>query len=720
VVPSAAQEQACCDLISKNRTCFDDQIGKGSFCPSERSLGDGTSCAGQCLCDTVCNSCVSKASGDNAQFEVQLVSTSFNGTDTTFTYRVCTLPTSAFELRHWVLELTPACCGRFVSAAGGTFNDLACDPTDPEVYDIETGLAGVLWEVAGVPTCVGTCGVAGAIFTVTLSGNVGTGCTRAGNHSGGGETSVAAGEAEVNSTACLAGPSCNGTSACCDHAQPGGVCTDNIDEATCFAISEQPEFFNDLTCAEVEMLGYCEEHRGACCDHEQPGGTCVDDVAESACIGDQAEFFKGMLCADVEALGLCAEHTGACCDASQPGGVCTDGVPGSQCVGSQQTFFKGLNCSDVEPNGCTEHLGACCDHAQPGGVCVDGIAGSVCTTTMGFEQPEFFKDETCAQVEAGGFCAEHTGACCDHSEPGGVCTDAMTESACLAGDGQPEFFKGLLCADVELYGLCAEHTGACCDHATSGGTCVDDVAESVCMAGTGQPEFFKGATCATVESIGRCNEHIGACCDRRISDPLLRCRSDVPESQCVIDDPSQVAWYKGVRCEDLVPGCLEHTGSCCDGTTGSCQDGVVPGNCVGDQQVWQKDTLCADLNPECAQHRGACCDTTTGMCVNDVLPGACAGPGEVWSKGLTCGQVTCAVSLGACCDASTFGTCTETTQAQCTCPMCTWYPGQDCTGIMCIHTSIPAVSHWGLVVLALVLVTGAKVFFGRNRAPENA
>ena len=37
---------------------------------------------------------------------------------------------------------------------------------------------------------------------------------------------------------------------------------------------------------------------------------------------------------------------------------------------------------------------------------------------------------------------------------------------------------------------------------------------------------------------------------------------------------------------------------------------------------------------------------------------------------------------------------------------CTWSPDKP----------IPTVSEWGLVVLALLLLTGAKVYFGRRRA----
>lgn len=73
--------------------------------------------------------------------------------------------------------------------------------------------------------------------------------------------------------------------------------------------------------------------------------------------------------------------------------------------------------------------------------------------------------------------------------------------------------------------------------------------------------------------------------------------------------------------------------------------------------------------------------------------------------------------VGACCDQATFGGCSQTTSTGCACPTCTWYEGQACSGIACVHTAIPTVSEWGLVVLALLLLTGAKLYFGRRRQP---
>ena len=186
---------------------------------------------------------------------------------------------------------------------------------------------------------------------------------------------------------------------------------------------------------------------GACCDHAQAGGVCVSVKTESDCLGDpaleQPEWFKNQSCAAVEANGLCEEHTGACCDHAQPGGVCDDGVTETACLGDgtreQPEWFKDLSCVSVEmpPSLCNEHTGACCDHAQAGGVCVGAITESACIGDPTLEQPEWFKDLDCASIELGLLCEEHTGACCDKSQPGGLCISGVPQSDCFPA---PVFF----------------------------------------------------------------------------------------------------------------------------------------------------------------------------------------------------------------------------------------------------------------------------------------
>ncbi|MEE9297060.1 MAG: S8 family serine peptidase [Phycisphaerae bacterium] len=166
---------------------------------------------------------------------------------------------------------------------------------------------------------------------------------------------------------------------------------------------------------------------------------------------------------------------GACCDKSQPGGVCTSGVPESLCphlTNPQIQWFKDQLCIE-DPGGtidCLEHTGACCDKSQPGGVCTSGVPESQCATSD--PQIQWFKDQLC--VEDGGTinCPEHTGACCDGCT--GVCTDGVPQSLCVEPEFcQPSWTKDVDCANVE----CFEHTGACC---LPDGTCIDDKIEGDC------------------------------------------------------------------------------------------------------------------------------------------------------------------------------------------------------------------------------------------------
>ena len=47
---------------------------------------------------------------------------------------------------------------------------------------------------------------------------------------------------------------------------------------------------------------------------------------------------------------------------------------------------------------------------------------------------------------------------------------------------------------------------------------------------------------------------------------------------------------------------------------------------------------------------------------------------------------------------------------------CEWVKLGLCLQLDCVHTSIPAVSEWGLLILALLLFIGAKLGFGRFSA----
>jgi hypothetical protein len=80
--------------------------------------------------------------------------------------------------------------------------------------------------------------------------------------------------------------------------------------------------------------------------------------------------------------------------------------------------------------------------------------------------------------------------------------------------------------------------------------------------------------------------------------------------------------------------------------------------------------------------------------------------------------VDCSPVLGSCCDADPFGGCTDTTSAGCPTEGTknVWTKLASCADVECTHDAIPTVSEWGIVVLTLLLLIGAKIYFGRRQA----
>jgi hypothetical protein len=114
---------------------------------------------------------------------------------------------------------------------------------------------------------------------------------------------------------------------------------------------------------------------------------------------------------------------------------------------------------------------------------------------------------------------------------------------------------------------------------------------------------------------------------------------------------------------------------------------------------------------------GACCDLSIGECTEDVEEAACGGALREWSEAAACTSVECSAATGACCDVEAFGTCTDgTTAAVCDCATCVWSPLGTCAEVDCQHASIPSVSEWGIAILGLLLLIGAKIRFARRVA----
>jgi hypothetical protein len=70
---------------------------------------------------------------------------------------------------------------------------------------------------------------------------------------------------------------------------------------------------------------------------------------------------------------------------------------------------------------------------------------------------------------------------------------------------------------------------------------------------------------------------------------------------------------------------------------------------------------------------------------------------------------------GACCDHDPFGGCTDgLSQAECNCGRCEWTEDALCDDVECPRDSIPTVGAWGLAILTILLMIGAKIAFPRR------
>lgn len=108
--------------------------------------------------------------------------------------------------------------------------------------------------------------------------------------------------------------------------------------------------------------------------------------------------------------------------------------------------------------------------------------------------------------------------------------------------------------------------------------------------------------------------------------------------------------------------------------------------------------------------RGACCNGL--VCTESVTAASCTSP-MVWTQGSPCCAVTCVAAVtGACCD-PTNATCNDNVnEDDCDAPL-VFTANMDCDDISCV----PTMSEWGLIVVALLLLTaGTYVAKYRLRA----
>jgi hypothetical protein len=234
---------------------------------------------------------------------------------------------------------------------------------------------------------------------------------------------------------------------------------------------------------------------------------------------------------------------------------------------------------------------------------------------------------------------------------------------------------------------------------------------------TGAQTGYAAGPCAFACESG-CGGDFGATWSGTASECLQECVNACESIVC--NGPNNPVTVCTLNGENVLP-----TGACCGGGEGICVDGVTEADCTS---IWGgfyvgDGTDCggwAGLLMGC----GACCDKATGVCnfvTGHGSPGVCDGAQQNFSVGDPCTEINCeaAAATGACCNRDPFGTCTDgLTRAECNCPRCEWTELALCGDVTCSREPIPTVSQWGLLVLTLSLLTGAKLRFGRHPAPE--
>jgi len=194
----------------------------------------------------------------------------------------------------------------------------------------------------------------------------------------------------------------------------------------------------------------------------------------------------------------------------------------------------------------------------------------------------------------------------------------------------------------------------------------------------------------------------------------------------------------------LVCGQEWANGACCDnnGVTGGdaagCEDDVAQADCMGPDKTWTFNKFCATLTcdcvPDCTGAQcgddgcGGSCGTCNdnNACTSDACVGrTCEFTPIICNDGNACTNDSCNPASGCTttprpCDDGNFCNGPEGCDPGSGCtpgtPPCTGSEVCDEGTDTCETGVIPTVSEWGLVLMALLLLAGAKVYFGRRNA----
>jgi hypothetical protein len=241
--------------------------------------------------------------------------------------------------------------------------------------------------------------------------------------------------------------------------------------------------------------------------------------------------------------------------------------------------------------------------------------------------------------------------------------------------------------------------GSCCDtNGPGSGICADNVLQADCLS----PNTWSTSKCVDVTCVciplctgvtcgdDGCGDNCPDLCD----DGLACNGSEVCNYTTEVCTPGIA-----IICDDsnvcTDDSCVNPAGTCLfAANTADCTDGdgcTLLDKCADKACVPGAPKNCSNFNicdgiESCSSPSGNCLPGTPLVCVDDLF---CNG------------VETCDASAG--CQPGT--------------PECQG-PGQVCYEDKddCFDTIIPTVSEWGLVVLALLLLTGAKIYFSRRQA----
>jgi len=523
--------------------------------------------------------------------------------------------------------------------------------------------------------------------------------------------------------------SCNDTTDSCVNAPTNSLCNDGLycnGVETCDALSDcqagTPPNCNDGVGCTVDT---CNETTDSC-DNVATNSLCNDgqwcngmeycDPVNDCQSGAAPNCTDGVGCTvdscdEINDLCVNLPNNALCDDTLYCNGVETcDAVNDCQ-AGTPPNCSDGVGCTDDACNEATDTcdhtpVNAACDDAQwcngfeicdlltgcgagPPPDCEDGISCTVGTCNEG--------TDTCVQTPSDKLCDD--GLWCNGAETCDPLADCQAGTPIDCGDG--------VSCTVDV-----------CDDTVD--ACIRTPDNALCDDGV----FCNGTE--TCDAVNDCQAGTPPVCDDQISCTNDSC--DATADACVFVAVDE-------KCNDgndctadtcEATGCVNTLicGACCDrspGLGGVCTESVEEALCQGPYQVWTLGATCAEVN--CEEIRGACCDDIAGTCQMTFQAG-CVGSNRIWTADATCADVACEPIPGACCDhinpdpLSLVGVCTNgVIQADCVGDNLTWTKGTACSAVPCdaVFQPIPTVSEWGMVVLALLLLVGAKLYYGAPR-----